>query len=163
MELIWRLIAWVVSRRPVAKWIVRRAQRTPYADIYGKDGSLYMERWWLFNPYFPTPGLRQFAWCPISVRVHHIARPDADRHLHDHPWNARTIILHGWYVEEREPAATMIRRSQGDTARLRFGEFHSIRAVDPYRGAYTLFITGRKRGVWGFKVPYREYLKDEAA
>jgi hypothetical protein len=160
-DLLWRILAAVIAWRPIAKWIVRRAQRTPYSDIYGKDGSLYMERWWLFNPYWPVEGLQQFAWLPFSIRVHHIVRPDADRHLHDHPWNARTIILHGEYTEQRDDNR-YYRRQQGDTARLRFGEFHSIRYVDPHRGAYTLFITGVKRGTWGFKVPYREYLGEEA-
>lgn len=117
-----------------------------------------MHRWWLFNPYFYTPGLRRFSWFPISVRVHHILRADQDRHLHDHPWNARTIVLVGSYVEERDDGTRHI-RSAGSTAPLRFGSFHRIAAVDPMLGAVTLFITGRKRGVWGFKIPHTEYLK----
>ena len=51
----------------------------------------------------------------------------------------------------------------GDTAALKFGEYHRIRKVDPKQGAVTLFITGRYRGTWGFlvngeKVPYKTYL-----
>lgn len=52
--------------------------------------------------------------------------------------------------------------AEGDTSTLRFGEFHHIREVSP-GGVWTLFITGRKRGSWGFRLPdgtkvnYRDY------
>lgn len=165
-ELFWRALAWFVSRRPVADWIVRRAMHRPYEHIPG-----YMNRWWLFNAY-PTP-----AWFPLSVRVHQIKRADNDRHLHDHPWDFRTIVLMGWYDEMRpygDPNAKLRfsgfeavecrKRRVGDTYLLRFGEFHKIVGVSPEVGAVTLFITWRKRGTWGFKVgdrkiPWREYHK----
>lgn len=143
-----------------------------------------MGRWWLFNPY-PNPyggeqPKRYLSWLP-SVRIHHICRCDQDRHLHDHPWNARTIVLRGWYYEERPfdvnnrlPSGSMYSfvsggqtralfdRERGYTGRLLFGQYHRISDVSPY-GVWTLFITGRKRGTWGFevngvKVPWREYL-----
>jgi hypothetical protein len=161
-ETLWRVFAWFVSRPRWASWLIRRAQRTPFTHIVGKDGSPYMSRWWLFNP-FPekgaTPTFLQ-RWCPISVRVHHIHRADADPHQHDHPWNFRTIVLRGWYAERR--GEQWFVRSTGDTATLRFGEYHRIALVPP-GGATTLFITGRYRGRWGFlvngsKVSYRTYL-----
>jgi hypothetical protein len=103
--LAWACIAWLVTRPPVTAWLIRRAQRTPYSHIRSKDGtSIYMRRWWLFNPYDKDDDGEQkparFEWLP-SIRVHHILRPDIDRDLHDHPWNARTIVLRGWYKEER--------------------------------------------------------------
>jgi hypothetical protein len=160
-DALWRLVAWLVTRPAVSRRIQQRAARTPYGDIYGADGkSLYMRRWWLFNPYEHHDGLRMFPWFPWSVRVHHIVRPDEDRHLHDHPWNCRTIILNGWYVEERA-GGKLFERNAGDTASITHNEFHRIRWVDPNVGAVTLFITGRYRGTWGFKVPYREYLARE--
>lgn len=181
--MIWKLLASIASRTEVTWWLIQRAQRTPYTPIMSRDGcDLYMQRWWLFNPYGkdeqgePTPA--RFAWLP-SIRIHHIIRPDIDRHLHDHPWNARTIVLSGWYAEERpfdpdssEPdtfqfvSAGEIRerflRTRGYTGRLLFGQYHRISNVSP-GGVYTLFITWRKRGTWGFqvdgkKVPWREYL-----
>jgi hypothetical protein len=53
-------------------------------------------------------------------------------------------------------------RVPGDTARLMFGEYHRIAQISD-GGVWTLFITGRNRGTWGFmvdgkKVPWREYL-----
>ena len=53
-------------------------------------------------------------------------------------------------------------RERGYTGRLLFGQYHRIRRV-PAEGAWTLFITWRKQGTWGFlvdgaKVPWRKYL-----
>lgn len=191
--MIWKLLAFIASRPAIANWLIERAQRTPYEHIQSLDGNeRYMGRWWLFNPYpHGSDGdHRRIAWLP-SVRIHHICREDQDRHLHDHPWNARTIILRGWYNEERpfDPADPLPEgsvyglqvngqlrqqffREHGYTGRLLFGQYHRITAVSP-GGVWTLFIVGRKRGTWGFqvdgkKVPWREYLglqgsKGEAA
>lgn len=182
-ELPWRVLAWVLTRPPVTDWLIRRAQRTPYTPITGPDGSLYMGRWWLFNPYPPASDGRQRRWGDLlpSARVHHICRPDSDRHLHDHPWNARTIVLRGGYVEERPlsqvpngvewfpsfgPHGGAMRagfkRPPGYTGRLLFGQYHRIRDVAD-GGSWTLFITWRYQGTWGFlvegvKVPWRKYL-----
>ena len=163
---MWHALAWLLSRPAVASWLIARAQRTPYVHLDG-----YMHRWWLFNPYLERSGSgSRYSWCPISIRVHHILRSDHGRDLHDHPWNARTILLRGWYTETREGwggSSTTdeyhVRRA-GDTATLQFGEFHRINQVSE-GGVYTLFITGRYRGTWGFKVngskvPHREYLGD---
>lgn len=158
--MIWNLIAKVCAKPAVAEWFIKRAQKTPYIHIYGKDGEMYMGRWWLFNPY-PHPEEQRKNWFPISVRIHHIRRKDDDRELHDHPWNARTIILKGGYDEVRQDGKRRYRHP-GDTAKLRFGEYHRIRYVEP-EGAWTLFITGKYRGTWGFlvngvKVQWRTYL-----
>jgi hypothetical protein len=164
VELLWSLVALVVSRPAVATWLIERAKRTPYTHICNPTDptDVYMRRWWLFNPYPRSGEKRRLRWCPISIRVHHILREDRDPHLHDHPWNARTIILRGEYEEEREHGEDFV-RIRGDSASLRFGQFHRIYYVDPTQGAVTLFITGRQRGTWGFwvgdrKVPWREYL-----
>ena len=181
--MIWQLIARIVSRPAVATWLINRAQRTPYSHIQSADGAQrYMGRWWLFNPYpHGSDGDgRPFPWLP-SVRIHHICRADRDRHLHDHPWNARTIVLRGWYNEERpfdvanplpsESTGAHVVQGQlreyfchhaGYTGRLLFGQYRRISAVSS-GGVWTLFIVGRKRGTWGFevnghKVPWREYL-----
>ncbi len=181
----WNLVAWVLSTPAVTDWLIRRAQRTPYQHIASADGkSVYMGRWWLFNAY-PSPygdqdQPRYIAWLP-SVRIHHICRADQDRDLHDHPWNARTFVLRGWYTEERPWGAlserealaadgtapdhadrAIFHRVSGYTGRLLFGQYHRIRTVSG-GGVWTLFITGRKRGAWGFdvngqKVPWRTYL-----
>jgi hypothetical protein len=178
--LFWKLVAWIVTRPRIALWLIRRAAKTPYTHIRSQDGSeVYMYRWWLFNSYPEhTSGRikKWLSWLP-SVRIHHINREDADRHHHDHPWDARTIILRGWY-DEMKPVDPSVQpdfyllasekmemgfhRHAGYTGTLKFGEYHRIAAVSP-GGVFTLFITYRYRGTWGFlvdgkKVPWREYL-----
>lgn len=157
------ILAKLLATNIVVNWIINCVPKTHYSDIRGDNGSLYMCRWWLFNPY-DAQGNRKYQWCPWSVRLHFIRRPDRDRDLHDHPWNARTFILSGWYDEEREwePDAwqeiytppdyitrEVYRRKAGDTYKIKFGEFHRISRVCGH-GCFTLFITGPKRGEWGF-------------
>lgn len=158
-ELLWKGAAWVVSRKPAADWLIARAQRTPYFDLEN-----YMDRWWLFNRYSEIGSQevveKRFSWLP-SIRVHHILREDRAEHLHDHPWDARTIILRGHYVETLANGAQYLRRA-GDTRPICFGEYHHINQVSD-GGVYTLFFTWKYVGTWGFlvdgvKIPYKEYL-----
>ena len=168
-----RLLARTLARPAVADWLIRRALRTPYSSIISDD-KLYMERFWLFNPYPDSgaSGADRKPWrFPISIRVHHIILPDQDRHLHDHPWNARTFILRGWYREAKPRAHCgmsnaasdyFVNRLTGETATLAFGEYHRITEVSE-GGVWTLFVTGKYRGAWGFlvdgaKVQWRRYL-----
>lgn len=186
--LFWRPIAAIAARPAVMRRLLERAFRTPYTHIASADGSdVYMYRWWLFNAYGKDSNNEitapRWTWLP-SIRIHLICRPDQDRDLHDHPWNARTIILRGWYDEERpcaspwsigcsgakelrmgdgtRPPRDVYRRSEGYTGRLLYGQYHRISAISP-SGVYTLFFTWAKRGTWGFmvnghKVPWRDYL-----
>lgn len=158
---LWQILAWLVSRKLIADYIIGRATRTPYFHLPG-----YMNRYWLFNRYSEVGSMRRveprFKWLP-SVRVHHILRADNADHPHDHPWDARTIILRNGYTEKRlsEQGYGYFNRSPGDTERVRYGEYHHICEVHPL-GAWTLFITWGYLGTWGFlvdgeKVPHWEY------
>ncbi|MCY1366499.1 hypothetical protein D9M68_598680 [compost metagenome] len=67
----------------------------------------------------------------------------------------------GLSYETAFQATEHIDRQPGDTARLRHGEYHRIDQVSP-GGVFTLFITSRWQGEWGFlvngrKVRWREY------
>jgi hypothetical protein len=183
MQFLWQILARILTCSPrLVTWIIMRAQRTPYTNIPSRDGrGTYMERWWVFNPYGKDAEGNElparWSWLP-SVRIHHICLPDGDRDLHDHPWNARTIVLRGFYVETQEhphasnyssgrllslvcPTVSHI-RSTGYTGRLLFGQYHRIERVSE-GGVWTLFFTWKYRGTWGFKVngkkvPWRTYL-----
>jgi len=166
INLIWRLVAKVLARPVIAEWLIARAKLTPYQHIMSADGAeMYMGRWWLFNPYSRQTHKPALWWFQWSFRIYHIMRPDEDRDLHDHPWNARTIILRGWYTEQRlldhddpalcglnVPASALateyLDRRPGDTAELSHGEYHRIDQVSP-GGAITLFITSKWGGDWG--------------
>ena len=194
----WPRLARFLARPRVADWLIRRSLRTPYSHLVcNRDGtnrvvahgyqlqpgeSFYMRRFWLFNPYsrednIPTLRLtlklgrwKKVLAFPISIRVHHIMREDRERDLHSHPWNARSVILKGHYVEERESAHTptgkqLFLRRPGATMKLGCGDYHRICEVGP-AGTWTLFISGPWRQVWCFKVkgvpiPWRQYLNME--
>lgn len=149
----WENLAGVLALPHVADLLIARAQLTPYEHLPG-----YMGRWWLFNR-FDLPGGPQYPELP-SVRLHHILRPDTEPHPHNHPWDARTIILRGWYREERDDGFHT--RLAGETATINASTFHRIVKVSS-GGVWTLFITGPKLQSWGFRtehgvIPWREYL-----
>lgn len=158
---MYNLIAKILALPMVFNFLFSIAKRRPYQHIYGaQDKKLYMERYWLFNPYLSSGADRKTKWFPISIRIHKIVKPDNDRHMHDHPWNARTFIVKGWYREERINSAFL--RQKGESCRLKFKEYHKITHVS-YDGVYTIFISGKYRGTWGFlvnglKIKYKKYL-----
>ena len=180
-----RLAKFLIDYPHITDKLFRYAQRHPYSHITSRDGSTeYMRRWWLFNPYSDSAGKRKYPWIPMSIRFHEILRADDDPHLHDHPWDAQTIIVRGWYIEEvetpgcepygsenpDEPPVRVFMREAGYTAPIRFGQYHRIREVSHKRRqqTLTLFFTFGYRGTWGFKVdgvkvPWREYLADKHA
>jgi hypothetical protein len=177
---IWNIVARIVSHPVVAAKLIARAKRTPFRHIYSEDGAtMYMGRYWLFNPYKDSQGKdikrSTFMERLPSIRLHHIKRADLDRHLHDHPWtSARTIIMSGGYVErklvrqctieeigestsgwEQEESGERVLdflRTAGNTSVLGLGLFHRITEVTS-DGAWTLFITWREVEGWGFLLP----------
>lgn len=158
--MIWYLIAKLCARPAVANWLIQRAMRTPDAHLPG-----YMERFWLLNRYDRETRRARWVWIPFSIRVHHILRADLARDHHDHPWDARTIILRGWYDERRLFGSGCDRnityaRWPGDTATINYGEYHTIDRVSE-GGVWTLFIMGRYRGDWGFLVDGQKVLHGE--
>lgn len=170
-EWLWRALARVVSIPFVANWIIERAMKTPHEMIAKSvhvepdwNKALYMGRWWFWNPYkdqddLPIAGAND-RW--PSVRVNFINRADEDRHNHDHPWEARTIImkvqrplLNYAYAEIRDGSKVASIRRLGDTATLKPGEYHRIISVAE-GGCWTLFFTWKYLAPWGFKVDDRK-------
>jgi hypothetical protein len=169
-NLFWKIIAFIVSRPIIVDWLIDQAMKTPYSHIQSRYlEGIYMFRYWLLNAYTKiskNKTIQKLRSRLSSVRLHKIMLPDSDSHLHDHPWNARTIILRGMYIEERMmPDGTIqqFTRRAGDTATLKFGEYHRIVLI-PKEGVWTMFISQKYQGTWGFlvdgiKVPHREYNK----
>lgn len=181
MQLIYRALArYLVNRPALIQRLYVRARRTPYSHIKARNSEQeYMRRWWLFNPYQNADGTypkrNWFMRLLPSVRIHEILLADDDEHLHDHPWNAQTIVLEGGYTEEVEAGQYLdgwdteanqetvsMHRKPGYTGPIRFGQYHRISQLHPY--ALTLFITFRYQGTWGFlvngeKVPYKTYFE----
>lgn len=154
--------------RKLVNILIALAKRRTHPDghIYSADGSLYMERW----------SLLETRW--LSIRVHRIARPDNDRHFHDHPWPWASLVLRGGYIEllpaSADPCFNQALgeeysipkwRGTGSLVLRHATDRHRISSVLP--NTYTLFIIGRKRQSWGFftpegKVYWRDYLDARA-
>ena len=128
-------------------------------EIRGQaDGELYLKRWHLFR-------CKRF-----RVFLHRIYKPDADRHLHNHPWpNAVGIVLRGGYAETRSSCNPLLAYYYGSWGDCNDGRvnvlypwtYHRITRVLP--NTWTLFIAGRRSREWGFLTPdghvdWRTYL-----
>ena len=175
-SIFWRLVARLLVRNGettrMAAWLFGRALNNPYSQLEG-----YMGRWYVIQP--PKrpedPGYVAHGWrywvdqlnilWPFYARLHLILRADLDRHLHDHPWWFRSIILTRWYDEETEDdhGRHVHRYWAGDINSKNSGQYHRIATV-PDDGVLTLIIHGhRRKDSWGFKVngihvPWRKYL-----
>jgi hypothetical protein len=161
-DCMWRLAARLLSHPHVTAWLIRHCASRPY---YHLDG--YMDRWWLTPRFLLTRdqygNLFPYDWLPMifKVRLHHIKRPDQDRHKHDHPADNRSIILRGMYEEQDVMNVGHIRRA-GDTVFRRAECFHRISYV-PADGVWTLWWRGDTVNEWGFlvdgrKIGWRTYL-----
>lgn len=160
--MIYKIIAKLLSVSFIADYLIDKAKKTPYINI-AKGDDVYMERYWLFNPLDVETKCIKYSWIPFSIRIHKILKEDQDRHMHDHPWDCRTFILKGQYLEERVDG--VYARREGTTATIAFDDYHKILHV--YGDCvYTMFVTGKYKGVWGFlvdgiKIKYKEYLNTE--
>lgn len=174
------LIGKILKQPFIYTWLWKLARRTPDMHIPSPDGSeIYMYRYWLFNK-IDANHKRKYEWIPFSIRIHHIVQPDLDRHLHDHPFNARTWIMRGGYTEVRRELRMQAKRSDverilhgsvsittdtidadhvhllyhrgpGESTTLGYEQYHKITELDP-GGALTFFAFGRYQGAWGFLV-----------
>lgn len=164
---LWIALAEVIAGTGIKDWLIQQAKKRPWYPIDG-----IMDRYWLFNPYDELGGnggeeVKRSWWRNYlpSVRVHHIYGADQDPHLHDHPWNCRTIILEGFYIErvfnpEWEPMLPDTAANQetvdylrldGFTKKFKPEEWHQITKVSSH-GCWTLFITWKYKCPWGFMV-----------
>lgn len=99
----------------------------------------------------------------FAICVHWINKPDAEPHLHDHPVSFLSLILRGWYEEERIthvhlPSLGYIgdetrsgRRTWWNYIKASSGDRHRITQVRP--GTVTLCFMGPKKREWGFHTP----------
>lgn len=137
------------------------------------DGRLYLTRrgWSTDDLHKRWRWIPEFSW--FGIYIHHITAPDPGPDLHDHPWPFVSIILKGWYVEQRckvseacQKAARstqfsgmlargdVIVRRWSDVRRMRLDECHMITYCHP--NTWSLVIRGRKRPqrkdgeYWGF-------------
>ena len=102
-------------------------------------GADYIHRWWVI------PRNEQ-----ANVYLHRIMHSDDDRALHDHPWDNRSVILTGRYVEHTPDGSFM--REAGSVVSRSAKDAHRLEIL-PGEHAITLFMTGPKLREWGFHCP----------
>lgn len=141
--------------------------------LFDRDGSLYMGRWNIIGQFdvdhngrdimgTHTLASKALMWLTkgrySSVRLHRIMRSDHDRHLHNHPFRYRSLILRGWYcevwpeyVDWEEPVEYSCYFYRGEWNRGSPVSFHRIASVSP-GGVWTLFFMGPNSNEWGFMV-----------
>ena len=164
--------------RSILSWFVRFA-KLPKRTITRDDGKPYLERWYLCGEpgglkYFPEGQTemrwwqRALAWLPCTY-VHRFVASDDDEELHNHPWEATSLILAGGYVEERRLHVEPFRSREGNVVPLVqrktilqeftpwklnyiFADtFHKVTLIED--DAWTIIVCGKKVGSWGFWNP----------
>lgn len=95
----------------------------------------------------------------LGVYLHYFHRGDVDYALHNHPWHwSFSLILTNGYLEQRwDPKTRSIQTRKvrpGSVNVIRANDFHRVDLLDPSKGAWTLFFSGRRvREEWGFWLP----------
>lgn len=117
-----------------------------------KNGDPYLTRWWLTSKTHERHQARK--WLP-GILLHHIWRPDEDRAPHSHPWWFVSVVLKGFYVENRYNQSgrwnKRVVRNRFSIAFRRAADLHEIAVVSP--DLWTLVLAGPKRREWGFMTP----------
>lgn len=92
------------------------------------------------------------------IWLHHFVRDDKERHVHDHPWSAVSLVLCGGYTEELGEviADRMVLRDRTLTAGqinvIKSTTRHRIKTVQP--GTWTLMLVSKRHGSgWWFYEP----------
>lgn len=119
----------------MAAWAASVMTREPDFIV----GENYLRRW------FIVPRNAQ-----MNVYLHEFRRSDDDRAMHDHPWNNRSFIIAGQYIEHTPQGRIL--RQPGDCAVRLATDRHRVELIN---GApcVTLFTTGPKIRDWGFHCP----------
>lgn len=107
------------------------------------NGELYLERYFVSED---KNGVQKW--------LHRFLRPDAERHLHSHPWTATSTILVGWYVEEfhdkdQQPVIQRAMYSEGMVNFIYPQKLHRISSVYPSTWTEMIVQPGR-RLTWEF-------------
>lgn len=120
-----RLLLWLTARLPV--------------KVIGRE-SAYVE-WY-----------HVATLCGLArIQIHRFLRSDPDG-LHDHPWGwSRSIVLAGWYLEERRDRTRV--RSAPYTYAMTGDTFHRVILPEGMREVWTLFVHGPYVKHWGFIAP----------
>lgn len=119
---------------------------TKVKEIRSKSGELHFQRF----------GIIETKW--FGLYIHRIYKEDKDLHLHSHPWNFKTIVLNGMYIERylgrdvfNDPQEFTRVRGRLSYASGDRNYYHKI--LEIVRGPVTtLFFTYGQHGPWYYNV-----------
>lgn len=127
----------LVDLAVVVAWARAHIVANPDPDFHvGPDDDHQLQRWFVV-PRNPV----------ANVYLHRFLRSDNDRALHDHPWDNRSWILSGEYLEHLQDGRTTTRH-EGDFVERKAIEAHRVELVTG--PVLTLFFTGPIVRSWGF-------------
>ena len=106
-------------------------------EIRSKEGKLHFRRWEILKT----------RW--FSIYIHGIYASDKDKHLHNHPWDYKSIVLKGSYVEETTNGLNILKF--GTITSKDGNDYHKIKQLLT-KSVYTLFIVSPVKRVWGYQV-----------
>lgn len=126
-------------------WLMKFPHKVIAGDCWRERGPM-MVRWFIFRTQY------------CSLMVHCFLRSDAERHLHDHPWNFLTFLLSP-YVEHT-PAGSFRRRRFSILYRPAHWQ-HRVE-IAPGKRAWTVVLKFRQIRNWGFItergwIPWQNY------
>lgn len=106
-------------------------------EIKSKSGEVHFRRWEILKT----------RWG--SIWLHAIYKADQDKHLHNHPWDFKSLVLKGSYLEQTEKG---IIKQHPCKFNSRNGEsYHKIlELLSPV--VYTLFFVSPTKREWGYNV-----------
>lgn len=118
-------------------------------EIISQDGVLHFRRYRLLS----TP------W--FNIFIHKILKSDGDLHMHDHPWNFSSYILHGSYSEETTsyPYFKVVRTkiySARSIVRHDAQDAHHLTLLTPV--VWTLVFTSGRAREWGYRIGPEEWI-----
>lgn len=130
----------LASLSAVREWARSYIAAKPGPDFHvGPDDDHQLQRWFILprNPF-------------NNVYLHQFMRSDDDRALHDHPWDNKSWVIDGEYIEHLQDGSS-IRRYAGAVIERHAIEAHRIELVAG--PVITLFFTGPVIRSWGFYCP----------
>lgn len=142
--------------REVQAWAAAHIAAVPVPDFHvGPDDDHQLQRWFVV-PRNPV----------ANVYLHRFLRSDEDEALHDHPWDNRSWILSGEYLEHLSDGSS-VTRHEGELTDWRPATLgHRVELVSG--PVTTLFFTGPIIRSWGFPCSqgwrhWREFVETKAA
>lgn len=115
------------------------------------------------DPYLTRYTLLRCPW--FAVRLHHFHRADSDACPHDHPWWFLSLVLRGGYAENIRQPDGAVKGQVNRPGRLLWRPRNFAHTVTRLlrQECWTLVVTGKDRGKWGFFgkwgwIPWREFV-----